>query len=262
MNLLGIYDGLRSMFPRIIRVTYVNHLTKEVLETIKVDATLLPARFDKPTFIEYKGEQWRILKATPENDDYLIFKKLRLEIARKDWEWEGKLPYVTQSISLLPTCSFQDNGKQAILRIDKQDWQSVQLINEHDLDKARELIEQLDKEYERPGFRKLEGFEHCVERPLFDPLMISGNEFLTGHGPIEINELGIVTNGFAVAMDGYYLYGQHKEEIIWTLSLYGLEHITEEIFNWMGKYKLVLVNWVNRRLYSFAKAELEEEVKP
>ena len=262
MNYAKIIDGALKLFPKKIKVTFINAVTGDLVGKFKLPPELLPAKFNKPTTIEVNGQLWRVLQANPvDADDFLFTKKLTLHVQENEQvEATSVGSPVATSAWPLPERSTENLFDEFVLDLSPDQWRQIEFLPVS----MQEVVQQEMKEIEPilhpgKGENPLLGFHNTYIRNVIGNQnnVIPFNEFYSlvngrekGALRFCVSENQYMQHGFALHSDNYLYYGTVQNGQIRDLCISQFDAFDEELFVVLNHFRLLMADWCEGRIVS------------
>lgn len=268
MNYAKVIGAALQLFPKKIKVTFIDAVAGGLLSKQKMDFQLLPQYFNKPVTIELNNKKWRVIKAEPANvDDYMFSKKLKLYIRDANAPELLEKYLVPTLANPLPdsatTCLFND----FILNIVESDWRQIEFLPVRYLPVVQEEMKLVEPiVFPQNDNNLLLGFNsmHIRAQTGGQNLSIPFDDFCEAthiheKGAISINEQGFVENGFAARSENYIYYGTMRDGFIENMALQNFECVDDEFINITSRYDMLLADWCNTKITMNGNEEFTNE---
>ncbi|MBC8032702.1 MAG: hypothetical protein H7Y03_01045 [Chitinophagaceae bacterium] len=249
MNLLP----LLNIFPKKVRVTFIDALTGSTINTKRILLAELPEAFNRPITMNIGDSPWRVTSARPARvEEYSISKKLLLQVQQPDTINPSILRYELPTMApSLPYFTEDPLFSDFTLDLTPEQWRQTEFLPLEFLELIKEEMAPIEAIlYPENETQNLLGFAQVHLRQKTDHayLNIPFEKFCkkvqaTGRGNILFPGKGYVHQGFAVTSESFCYYGILKEDRIQQLNLLHFECADEEFFNVLMKYDLVLADW-------------------
>jgi hypothetical protein len=247
-----------NLFNGKLRVKFINATTGKLIGVKKMKVDQLPDSFNKPTFILFNGEEWRVMKAEPVNaSEYTLDNKLTLHVESPS---SILLPlghnYPTICNEFPSVSSTEPIEHDFYLDLQEENWRQFEILPLSILPAVKEQIDQIISILSSSGnANSLHGYFdiHTRTNTRQKPLNISYESFceqmnISQRGAIRIGQGRFVKNGFALKSDNYTYYGIQNDGIIEELNLESFESMDEEFFNLVLNYEVLLADWCGGNL--------------
>lgn len=235
-----------------VTVEFIENGTENPFARSEVPIEQLPDTFELETDFEIREEQWKVVRAIPQNkEDFSKTGKLRIIVDKIQMidprELLFSLPTINDEVSETENVSI-DN----LFVIHEDDWRQWEFISKkHNLEIRQELaaiVEIYEKHRVGMGFDKIH-----IRRSLLNPLIDKNIRIEEFNQKLNITKesdgfglagKGKVKNSFAFQIaEGPIFYGQTENGLITVLCVQSDENSIQLIKQIAERYGIVFVDW-------------------
>jgi hypothetical protein len=255
-------EGFLRLFPRKIKVTFIDADSGVQIGASKMLAEQLPEKFKRPVVIDALERRWRVLDAEPRKaDDFMFTRKLVLKVRDAGLPTQPNGLYFIPSIAHgRPEASTNSLFNEFIAEITGEGWRQIELLPASALQPVEEELAAINSilhpdypvnlllGYEKIHVREKIAMEQC--NVSFDELCKVVNGIEKGGLRFPVDDGGVVKDGFALRSLNYEYYGTIKNGIVKTLCLKDFDSADDELLDVLTAFGLILVIWCEGKMIS------------
>lgn len=248
---------LSDITPRKVKVNFVRAFNRESIGMDKINLNELPFSFNKPTIIEWREIQWRVLMAEPGNaDEFSITRKLTLHVQENNLVDHSEIGFNEATIcDDRPVVTRDRLYDSFVIYKTAQQWkqfefvpQSIIPIIEEEIEIVRTILFPTDGRNTLLGYK-----QRHQRRGRNQTLAIHASKFheLVGNaecGDLHFDGKGYVGQGMAWRSDNHTYYGLVNTTGIAELFVDTFDSVDEELYRIINNFSLALVDWCGARI--------------
>ncbi|HZS86868.1 MAG TPA: hypothetical protein VFE42_05175 [Chloroflexota bacterium] len=248
------------MSETMVHVQFVDAATGRVFAETDAPLSLLPQSFEAETQLEFSGQQWDVVAASPLTAE--LFAQSRSLVLTLRRARAAQIDPRAVLFSLPTICDAIPHLAPGTTKVDKHifvfhedDWRQIEFISRDHAAEMQEELRAIRHVYKAasigPGFRAIH-----VRQRIATPLRLPWSAVLSAFpdaraydGIAYRQAAGLIEGGFGLDVAGITLFGQQHDAIVYALCLAGAPtQGTEEAWNrrlkpWMAGHDLLLVDW-------------------
>lgn len=246
-----------TAFPGKVRVTFIHADSLDIIGIDKIKAEKLPHSFNKPTHIEWKGVEWRVLKAEPADaKQFKINNRLTLHVQDTKLIDPKTFGFDIPSICIdLPDFTNGLHTEEPFIHLSKDNWRQLEFFPLSLLDRIQKhMVDINEKLYPGGGTNTLLGYKNIhsrtkVQERLGIPLSdFSVQASIHKIGAVIFSENKIVKNCISLYSENYIYYSIIEDNIMIDLCISSFECVDEEFYKIVSTYNLGLADWCNGKI--------------